>query len=584
MSSLSIAQKATRVLVAGGSYAGLSVTLNLLDLCNGLSPRFSGTNTPVDRSLQSPIEVTIVDERDGFYHLIGTPLAYASKEYAKKSWIRFQDIPALQTPSVKIVHASITQLNCEEKFATVRAIDTKQNIKIPYDYFVAASGLRRTKPSAPVALTRKEYLEDALEHIRLAEGAKEGVVVIGAGAVGIEIAAELKMLHPRLKVTLVHSRQRILSSEDLSDEFKDLALNLVHEAGVETILGARVKETIENSDSNSTTYEVVLSDGRRVQASFVINAISKFHPTATYLPPTAVDEEGYVKIESSTAFIEGTPNATSHYAAGDIARWPGIKRCGAAMHQGLHTAVNIHQRILAAQNGIKPHFKELDSNVPPMMGLAVGKKAASYSPQTGIASGEDVMKMFFGDDLGFTICWNYLRLGEVPYKPTNQFAFRTTRLQVLTFNVTVPTLDSKMALIRAVVFTYRKLGLTLEEFKSYSEQHGRLLKRLAGDVFPVSHRHSYIAREEKGSDTSATETTALNATTLAKLSLGEQSNFDFDAYTELTFASQEALQAYVVKTSQADIAATIAADEEKFLYHLKTGIAFLEDVTEVNNT
>lgn len=37
-----------------------------------------------------------------------------------------------------------------------------------------------------------------------------------------------------------------------------------------------------------------------------------------------------------------------------------------------------------------------------MMGLAVGKKAASYSPHTGTASGEDVMGMFFGDDLGFT--------------------------------------------------------------------------------------------------------------------------------------------------------------------------------------
>lgn len=66
MSSLRVAQKATRVLVAGGSYAGLSVTLNLLDLCNGLSPRFSGTNTPADRSQQTPVEVTIVDERDGF--------------------------------------------------------------------------------------------------------------------------------------------------------------------------------------------------------------------------------------------------------------------------------------------------------------------------------------------------------------------------------------------------------------------------------------------------------------------------------------------------------------------------------------
>lgn len=108
------------------------------------------------------------------------------------------------------------------------------------------------------------------------------------------------MLYPKLKVTLIHSRSKILSSEDLPDEFKDTALSLVHEAGVETILGARVSETIENADSGSDSapYEVVLSDGRRVQAGFVINAISKFHPTATYLPSTALDEEGYVKINS----------------------------------------------------------------------------------------------------------------------------------------------------------------------------------------------------------------------------------------------------------------------------------------------
>ncbi|RAO74263.1 uncharacterized protein BHQ10_010275 [Talaromyces amestolkiae] len=432
MSSLSVAQKVTRVLVAGGSYAGLSVTLNLLDLCNGLSPRFSGTNTPADRSQQTPVEVTIVDERDGFYHLIGTPLAYVSKEYAEKAWIRFQDIPALQIPSVKVLRASITQLNCEEKFATVKAIDTKQNYKIPYDYFVAASGLRRTKPSAPVALTKKEYLKDVLEHIQLVESGKHGVVVIGAGAVGIEIATEVKMIYPHLKVTLIHSRQRILSSEDLPDEFKDVALNLVHEAGVETILGARVKDTIKKTDSNSTLYEVVLSDDRRIQADFVINAISKFHPTATYLPSTAVDEEGYIKIKSSTEFHGDTPNATFHYAAGDIVRWSGIKRCGAAMHQGLHTAVNIHQRILAARTGITPRFKELDSNVPPMMALAVGKKAVSYSPQAGTKSGEDVLKACFGDDLGFTICWNYLRLGEAPYKVHKPYEYGAGKRDKLT--------------------------------------------------------------------------------------------------------------------------------------------------------
>jgi NADH dehydrogenase FAD-containing subunit len=118
--------------------------------------------------------------------------------------------------------------------------------------------------------------------------------------VGIEIAAELKMVQPELKVTLVHSRDKILSSEGFSDEFKDTTLSLVHDAGVETVLGSRVSETIENtgSDSESTSYEVVLTDGRRIKAGFVINAISKFHPSATYMPASALDEEGYINIKS----------------------------------------------------------------------------------------------------------------------------------------------------------------------------------------------------------------------------------------------------------------------------------------------
>lgn len=91
MSSLSVAQNVTRVLVAGGSYAGLSVTLNLLDLCNGLSPRFSGTNTPTDRSQQTPVEVTIVDERDGFCTLSGfTQILHRRREslQANGMWSR----------------------------------------------------------------------------------------------------------------------------------------------------------------------------------------------------------------------------------------------------------------------------------------------------------------------------------------------------------------------------------------------------------------------------------------------------------------------------------------------------------------
>lgn len=59
--------------------------------------------------------------------------------------------------------------------------------------------------------------------------------------------------------------------------------------------------------------------------------------------------------------------------------------------------------MLANRRNITPVYKELALDIPPMMGLAVGKQAASYGPpDNSVSSGEDVMQMFFGNDLGFT--------------------------------------------------------------------------------------------------------------------------------------------------------------------------------------
>jgi hypothetical protein len=71
------------------------------------------------------------------------------------------------------------------------------------------------------------------------------------------------------------------------------------------------------------------------------------------------------------------------------------------MHMGYLAAVNIHQLIKKSLSGTIPDFMELDE-VPPMIGLAVGRKALSYWPGGGTTSGEDVMEAFFGQDLGFT--------------------------------------------------------------------------------------------------------------------------------------------------------------------------------------
>jgi hypothetical protein len=56
-----------RVLILGGSYAGLAAVTNLLDLSEGRLPRFNPTlEREVDFSYKTPVEITIVDERDGY--------------------------------------------------------------------------------------------------------------------------------------------------------------------------------------------------------------------------------------------------------------------------------------------------------------------------------------------------------------------------------------------------------------------------------------------------------------------------------------------------------------------------------------
>lgn len=121
------------------------------------------------------------------------------------------------------------------------------------------------------------------------------------GAVGIEMAAELKLAQPERKVTLIHSRSSLLSSEPLPDEFRERALSLLRDANVEIVLNSRVTQispkTSDNGTSSGTT--LTLANGSTLEAGYVINAISKFSPTSSYLPPAVIDKEGYVVVHPS---------------------------------------------------------------------------------------------------------------------------------------------------------------------------------------------------------------------------------------------------------------------------------------------
>ncbi|OAQ60784.2 pyridine nucleotide-disulfide oxidoreductase, NAD-binding domain-containing protein [Pochonia chlamydosporia 170] len=400
-----------RVLIAGASYAGLAAAVNLLDLHEGVSPRMAVEAYRLKGDWPKVrFEITIVDERDGFFHVVGAPLALANQSYADKAWVEFGDLPDLQRPNITFIHGTVTNVDWNSKRATVNAHGEDASSVLGYDYFVAGTGLRRVWPVVPQSFTRKGYLTEVRDHIQLAKDASHGVLVVGGGAVGIEMAAELKLYMPDIKVMLAHSRDKLLSSEGLSDECKDASLRLLKEAGVEVSMGHRLDryEQIETSDG-SEKYQVRFTNGTTTYASLVIMAVSKSIPSTSYLPASALDSEGYVKIQPNLMIQSDSPNADRHYCAGDAAKWSGIKRCGGAMNGGYRIANNIHQSILKDSISHSPEYKEL-VELEPMIALAVGESAVSSGPH-GTDSGAHVMQKYFGDDLYLSGCWRWLGLG-----------------------------------------------------------------------------------------------------------------------------------------------------------------------------
>lgn len=111
------------------------------------------------------------------------------------------------------------------------------------------------------------------------------------------MAAETKLIHPIQEVTLIHSRDQLVSSEPLPSEFKDRVLQTLQEEGVKVVLGKRVVDTQAIEHDGRVVKKVTLSDGSIMYASIVIDAVSRGVPSTSFLPQYALDVEGYVQVD-----------------------------------------------------------------------------------------------------------------------------------------------------------------------------------------------------------------------------------------------------------------------------------------------
>ncbi|KAL1606507.1 hypothetical protein SLS60_003912 [Paraconiothyrium brasiliense] len=420
-----------RVLVVGCAYGGLSAVVNLLDCDKGKARENYYPEAPNFKEQRSKkgVEITVLDERDGYFHSVGAPLAHTAPKHTVNMWKRFSHTNELRSQrNLNFKHGSLKRVDPEAKVAEWLDRSGKTQHQA-YDYLIMATGLKRHWPAVPKSGTYEEYLKDGKAFISKIVGGdpkrpQQGrrVVVIGAGAVGIEFAGEIKTYYPGIDVKLIHSRDQVLSSEPLPSDVKDKVKDILVEEGVEVITGNRAAIT----ELPGGEFEVKLANGTVLTADFVIDSTRKGEPTTGPLPDACLNKDKEIKVNLDLSFQDTIPNAASHFGVGDVVEWSGIKRAGSAMVMGQTAAVNIYADILNSERLNAPaeeQYRPLKLNKwEPVIGIAIGKQCLTWGSEPGMKYGEEVMQGYFGDDLGWAGNLKYIGLTDVevekePEKP-----------------------------------------------------------------------------------------------------------------------------------------------------------------------
>lgn len=132
--------------------------------------------------------------------------------------------------------------------------------------------------------------------------------------------------------------------------------------------------------------------------------------------------------------------------------------------------------------------------------------------------------------------------------------------------------------VNVIALIYRNPNVSPEEFKTRYEAHVELIKRVAGDTFPLVHRRSYLARTSVLTVADEGEGVGESGRP-ATLFAGRQSDFEFVAMVELTFEDLAAVEAFSGRIYSPD-AIEVLKKEEGFMDRGRLGVVLVREVVE----
>lgn len=298
-----------RIVVLGAGYAGLAAARKLRRTVPGA-------------------EITVVDARDRFVERVRLHQRAAGQTVP--SWDLAE---VLRDNGIRFTHATVTGLDLDRREVLPAGAPA-----LPYDTLVYALGSAAGDAGVSGVAEHAHTVATPEDVAGLAPAGR--VLVVGAGATGVELATELAETRPDLRVTLLGAAEPLAK---LSPRGRAHARRVLERLGVEVRDDAEVVEV--------SAAGVRLAGGAELPADTVLWTTGFTVPDLAGRAGLAVDAYGRVRVDA-------TLRSVSHpdvYAVGDAAAVTGADgrelrmACATALPQGGYVGAAIGARARGAE-------------------------------------------------------------------------------------------------------------------------------------------------------------------------------------------------------------------------------------------
>ncbi|KAF2219663.1 oxidoreductase [Elsinoe ampelina] len=348
------------VVLLGGSFAGFELSRQLV------------------HRLPSGYRVIMIERNSHFNYTFNFPRYSVLQGHEHKAFLPYTGITDSAPRGIwQHVRGEITDVDSD-------CVTLSDGQTIPYSYLVVATGATQTPPAKLLASDRKLACEE-LQVFQESIKSSQRIAIVGAGAVGVEIACDIKYFYPQKQVTLVHSRSAIL--QRFGPKLQAHALAEVKKLGIEVILNERPK-TIpcgdELMDRKGLGQSLSFGDGGIVNYDLVIPCTgqSPNSRVLSSLAPEAISASTGRLLVHPTLQLSSKEYSSRIFAVGDVAETPGPKMARAALTQ-VHVVVANLMSLIRGQKPVREYEPNHEVEGSLHLTLGVENWATWFHPKGG---------------------------------------------------------------------------------------------------------------------------------------------------------------------------------------------------------